>query len=460
MKKLLFFTAIAVSIASQATVTKVIGTNCTSKKVEVAGSGIVFNEKDSQYLITSDHVAPADSRLCYTSSTSSIDAAKMTLVSSDWETGLALFKMEKPRSGEKTTLDNFVAPRVRNGDVLQASGFASAEYNEVADRARVISAMSDRTAFLATGPNIEVTGLTTETGLSGGKLSDADSEYIMGILSHKRLVYVPGKASDVVLAQNTAGKDSRVLSTIAIPGDRVKRWADQTINQEARPNYSRDKSNTVKGLGLEFQEKERPNPNDRRSNSQRMKDEMDLMKEIKGGGDGVGIGGSPTGTPILLEISLKSLAQLQSANPNLPEVRWIKEIVSKMVGGGSVIIQGVVLFDISGDIQIEPITSTIDFLRKMRSGRRYPLLQTTEGVKTQVNSQQLDELLMTKTEDEDINDLIQKIGALRSLSNQYPSFRVLPDYLKALKDHPGMRSLAAKNFDHSVVLNMFINQLR
>jgi hypothetical protein len=460
MKKILFYTTFGLALVSQASVVKVLGTNCTTKKVEVAGSGVVFNDKDSQYLVTSEHVAPADSRLCYAGATSSIDASKMTLVSSDWESGLALFKVDKPRSNETTTLDSFVAPNARNGDVLQASGFAASEYSPVADRARVVSTMSDRTAFLNAGPNIEVTGLTTETGLSGGQLSDADAQFIMGILSHKRLKFVPGKSSDVVLAQNTATKDPMVLSTIAIPGDRVKQWADQTINKDARPNYSRDKSNNIKGLGLEFQEKEKPNPNDRRSGSQRMKDNMNILQEREGGGDGVGIGASPAGTPILLEVSLKSLAQLQGANPNLPEVRWIKDIVSTMVGGASVIIQGVVMFDISGEIQVETITSTIDFLRKMRSGRSYPLLQAAEGTKAAGSATEIDTLLTSPTDSEDIADLFQKVSAIKALSAQYPSFKVPPGYMKYLKDHPGMRTLSAKNFDGSVLMNTYLNKMR
>ncbi len=455
MMKILLFPMLFLSLTSSAKVLKVIGANCSTKKVEIAGSGITFNENDSQYLVTSEHVAPQDSRLCFSGAASSVTASKLTLVSSDWETGLALFKVDKPIPGERTTLENFVAPQVRNGDVLQVSGFPVSEYSSVSDKGRVLSTMSNRTAFLNNGPNIEVTGLTTETGLSGGKLSDADAEEILGILSHKRLKFVPGKSADVVLAQSQV-KEELVLSTIAIPGDRVREWAGKTIKDGAKPNYSRGSGNSVNGLGLELQEK----LNDRRPQPSGAQDQAETLRKLRGGGDGVGIGGSTAESSVLIEVSLKSLSELQAANPNLPEVRWIKDIVASMVGKSAIVVQGVVIFDISGELRVEGISSTVDFLRKLRTGRAYPILQPQPSETKNQEDSELERVLKSQPENEEVADLMQKISAIKALKKDYSSFKLPNSYFKYLQEHPGMKALSNSRFDESVVLLTFINRLR
>ncbi len=463
MKHILWLASLGLSFAAQASVVKVIGTNCGSKKVEVAGSGVIFTEKGQQYLVTSEHVAPVDSKLCYSGVASSVETSRMTLVSSDWEAGLALFKLEKPKANESTTLDQFAAPQAGAGEVVHAIGYPSTEYGQINDRARVTTTESDRTAFVTTAKNIEVAGITSEPGLSGGAITDDGMKIILGILSHQKLKARPGLTAGLVtLAQNTA-QDPRILSAVAIPGDRVRQWADETINKNSRPQYSRDRSDGIRGMGLEL--KENPSrPSDKMDlkadeKSERRQEQSDSLKL---GGDGVGIGGSPGQTPIVLQVSLLNLAELRAANQSLPEIRWISQLASSLINQPVVHVTGMVSFTAQGDIELQEIYSAADFLRKIRGGHAFPLLQEKLAPKIAVekSANDIDSLLVLKIESEETRELFKKIEALRALSRLYPQLRIPAEFMQKLSKHPGWAALDEENFEAGVQARRYLLQLQ
>jgi hypothetical protein len=463
MKNILLLASLSLSFTAQGSVVKVIGTNCGSKKVEVAGSGVIFTEKGQQYLVTSEHVAPVDSKLCYSGVSSSVETTRMTLINSDWEAGLALFKLESAKPNEQTTLDQFAAPKTGAGEVVHAIGFASSEYGQINDRARVTTTESDRTAFVTSGKNIEVAGVTSEPGLSGGAITDEGMKVILGILSHQKIKARPGLASGLVTLAQNSSQDPRILSAVAIPGDRVRQWADDAIHNNSRPNYSRDRNDGIRGMGLELKEKTtRPSEKMDLKNDEKSERRQEQMDSLKLGGDGVGIGGKLGRTPIVLQVSLLNLAELKAANQNLPEIRWLTQLASSLLNHPTVHVTGMVSFSSQGDIELQEIYSAADFLRKIRAGNAFPLLEEKLSAKinTEKNTGDIRSVLSLKIDSEDTRELFKKIEAIRALSQLYPQLRIPAEFLQKLAKHPGWAPLDEENFEAGVQARRYLLQLQ
>lgn len=443
MKNLMVFTFLFVSSLAYAEVAKVTGTNCATKKIEIAGSGILFNEKGQQYLITSEHVGVQDSKLCYAANLTQAESTKLILVSSDWEAGLALFKVNQPFANVTTTLNSFQSlPEDSQGVILSTEGFPSAEKSAVSDQTRVLTMKSDRGAFVNSSTNMEIIGARNEHGMSGGAIMQ--QSLIRGVLSHQRLIAVGGAPSKLS-SDRPSSKSDVEIAAMAIPASRARVWADQAITKPVAPTYSRESGDKVKGPGFELRQKFNKNLEKQR-------------KELRVGGDGVGIGGDPELDAVTIELSFQNLAELNAADANLPEVKWLRQISKLLLQQPVVKISSLVMFDQSGDLNVVNVTSTVDFIKKIRTGYAFPIIEDVmaEKIATGKTNPELEAALNFQTDSVEVASLLEKLRALKLLKTQYPQLRVPKNYTDSLLKNAGWAAFSASDFETSVLAMRFL----
>lgn len=426
---ILFSILLAFGSITAAEVVKVTGVDCLAKHQISRGSGIIFNVNSEQYVLSSEHVTSGQGERCF--SAQNIDAQKtgLQLLSSDWETGLSLLKVKNPFSGVSTTLRDFESDT--NESEVVSVGFPAASTKLLSHAAKIVMSRTDRTPFVATANMIEIIGAQVEFGMSGGALLSASGNKIIGMISHQRLLLVPGSATQI--ESNTQANHGLV-----IPAAQISKWITKTLEGN-NSLYTRIGENTVRGAGILFRENKKP-----------------LLLAGKGG-DGVGVGGEEEkSNGVSIQISVAALDQFNNNSKSEAnhEMEWIRQVLPQLVKNGSLTVSTVLLLNPENEsIEKHELKSTAQFISLLRTGNCIPL--TGGATASAPDLQQLQNELSAEALNADLAQLKSVIRGLIEIKNQYGLVRIPKNYLNQLQQHAGWKLFFEENFELAVKAKAF-----
>lgn len=434
MKSALFYSflfSLLVSLPAHTEVVKITGSICQTKTGLINGSGIVFMLNQEQYILSSDHVTTGQSQYCYQAQTSDLKKSSLTLISSDWETGLSLLKVNNTLTNIQTTLEDFSANSEVDSDVI-AVGFPSSSSKLLADAARVVISRSDRTPFVSSGNLIEVIGTQIEFGMSGGALLSAKDKKIIGMISHQRLLLVAGNSTQI-----ESGSMQKENHGLIIPSSQIVEWINHTINGE-QSLYSSIGHQTITGAGILFKESKTPR----------------LMIADKGG-DGVGVGGDENDTAsVSIELSVSALNEFNTKSNTRNEFDWIRQILPQLVKNGKITVNAaLVLNPETENIEKIHFKSAAHFIKLLRTGTCIPL--TDASANSTLQLAQLKSELMSSAENSESKNLTSLLLSLIDIKTQYGMVSIPKNYLENLQNHPEWKLFFEQNFELAVKAKTF-----
>jgi S1-C subfamily serine protease len=77
-------------------VVKIRSQVCGSGNDQAMGSGVVVRQGTNMYIVSSEHAVVASSQICATAETDSQSKMDLTLLASDYGTGMAMYKINNP----------------------------------------------------------------------------------------------------------------------------------------------------------------------------------------------------------------------------------------------------------------------------------------------------------------------------------------------------------------------------
>ena len=116
------------------------------------------------------------------------------------------------------------------------------------DKTRIAISQSDRTPFVSSTNMIEVIGTQFEFGMSGGALLTAQDKKILGMISHQKLVIIPGQSTS--FETSTQQKENHGL---VIPSSQITAWIQKTLNGSSSI-YTQSSNQSILGAGILFRE--------------------------------------------------------------------------------------------------------------------------------------------------------------------------------------------------------------
>ena len=428
---IVFSILLAFGSIAAAEVVKVTGVDCLAKNQLSRGSGIIFMLNSEQYVLSSDHVTSGQGDRCFSAQNEDAQKANLQLLSSDWETGLSLLKVKTPFAGIRTTLNDFESDS-NESDVVSA-GFPAASMKLLSHAAKIVMSRSDRTPFVSTENMIEIIGAQIEFGMSGGALLSATGNKIIGMISHQRLLLVPGSASQMESNQ-------QANHGLVIPAAQISAWITKTLDGK-NSLYTRTGENTVLGAGILFRENKKP-----------------LMLAGAKGGDGVGVGGEEEKqSGVSIQISVAALDQFNNNSKSIDsnhELSWIRQVLPQLVKSGSLTVSAVLLLNPENEsIEKHELKSTAQFISLLRTGNCIPLTNNTTAAAPEL--QHLQNELSAETSNAELAKLKIIIRSLIQIKNQYGLVRIPKNYLNHLQQHAGWKLFFEENFELAVKAKTF-----
>lgn len=266
---------------------KINSQSCSGMGKKFNGSGMIVDISGSAFVVTSEHVVIQQNQgICHSAQNDILGKKRLKLVKADWEKGLALLKVEDPVSE--------IAPRkietiistgyASEGEDVVVAGYPAESLNALSDRrGKVVLSNSRRHLMPSLNSVIEVQGAHGEFGMSGGIALQKGQ--VVGLLSHQFIQMRPGQKSQI---SEFSGETQGQNHLIIIPGSEVLAFTKQTLKSSDNnvQSFKRNAESQLKGkesiegYGLQIKSIGILKPNFNKSNI--------LMR---GGGDGVGIGG-------------------------------------------------------------------------------------------------------------------------------------------------------------------------
>ncbi len=251
---------------------------CESTAFSQKGSGVLFNEGNAAYVLTSEHVVlHSNGEYCHRFYLENGSPIEARLVIAEYGNGLALLKSALFISAP--SLEEYSPRAITNTLSVEVLGFPhSTALLTRGNQGKVFIAKSSRQPFPLLASVVELSDAHGEFGMSGGPVVGESGE-LVGILSHQYLKIVPGgKTITQVFSKETQVMENGL---VAIPGDEAIAWAREILKSSSpKAVYSRDpeeqliRKEAVYVGGLRF--------------------EIQLVNPVAapvGGGEGAGIGG-------------------------------------------------------------------------------------------------------------------------------------------------------------------------
>jgi hypothetical protein len=475
MKPLILILASVLAFTAHADVVKVLGANCQTKTKSKAGSGIVFNHADGQYVVSSDHVTPDQENICYQILSNSGERSSVKLITSDWESGLSLLKVEKPVN-TNTTLNSFERNSEQAGYTnVISKGFPAAASSLLSDKTRVVMSESDRTPLVNQNQMIEIIGTQIEYGMSGGALINADNGRILGVISHQRLSMVAGRPTVIT----NSNPNIQINHGLVISSQQALAWIESSLKGRTAV-YTQINSTTIRGAGILFKEVRKiPSTMMLASASKKGGDGVGVGGDGVGvggdgvgvggdgvgvGGDGVGVGGDGVGVggdndtySVDVVISIENLDTFKSQITKRSEFEWINKLVPHMLKSGQVSISSVlVMTPENAQMHKVNIQSTAQLIRRLRTGHSIPIIAQTAESAAQ---DQLRTELSTASANPDLNNLKSVLVSLIDAKAQFGMVKMPSGFTNSLDNHPGWRTFFEENFELAVKAKTFSQSL-
>lgn len=454
MKQLILFLASILALTVHADVVKVVGSHCQTKNKSKAGSGIVFNHASGQYVVSSNHVTPEQENICYQILSSNGERSAVKLITSDWETGLSLLKVEKSIN-TSTTIDSFEKNSEQAGYTnVISKGFPAAASTLLSDNTRVVMSESDRTPLVNQNQMIEIIGTQIEYGMSGGALVNADNGRILGVISHQRLSMVAGRPTVIT----NSNPNVQLNHGLVISSQQALGWIDSTLKGRTAV-YTQINSTTIRGAGILFKEVSKmPSTMLYAAGSKKGGDGVGVGGDGVGvGGDGVGVGGENDPYSVDIVISIENLDTFKTQITKRAEFEWINKLVPHMLKSGQVTVSSALVMNPeNGQMQKVNIQSAAQFIRRLRTGNSIPLLaKANEGLA----QDQLRNELSAASENQDLNNLKSVLVSLIDAKNQFGMIKIPSSFTNGLDNHPGWRIFFEENFELAVKAKTFTQSL-
>jgi len=229
----LFYGVLANAADPQLISVKVYSGACSADVQKWRGSGVLFNNGGSTYVLTSNHVLlNGNGSYCHEVSNSEIGTRKTTLVTSDWGMGLALLKLNHSLQNSRIPeRSNLFSTELKLHDQVTANAFPYDSTQALSSsQGEVVSVQSDRHFFANSFFMTELAGAHAEFGMSGGPVfSGADT--FGGILSHQAIMMVAGQDSRIV-DFSVAQESNRIFNQVfVIPTAVVRQWLNRVFTQ-------------------------------------------------------------------------------------------------------------------------------------------------------------------------------------------------------------------------------------
>jgi Trypsin-like peptidase domain len=264
------------------------------------------------------------------------------LVASDWQSGLAILKVNTVGSEiDALAVNDLFSEQAPTGtDTLFVSGYPYADQDEsMSTRGNLDRQKSLRHLMPNANEVLEIRGALGEFGMSGGPVFDGNGK-MTGMLSHQYLVDRNGPTAVGTFTEQTDGEESHLL---ALKAADIKNWVQVAITGGFKPGFVRsavdqmDGEDIVYSDGLTFRaipmEKScaASEPVGGVGGDYTAGDPVGV-----GGGDPVGVGGGGPGVPhsIVVEISKdrNPEVRLHATRWNIPKLSsWAENLKNSLL---------------------------------------------------------------------------------------------------------------------------------
>lgn len=262
---------------------KVTSFPCATKKPQLEGTGLLVQNNNQIYVLTSEHVVlHSDSpSVCHRIQTLKGSNLEASLAKVSFWDGMATLELKTSPSVTPFALD---MEKFRNPEEispkLTALGYPLASFAiQTLEHGRAITFKSSRSLIPGIPDMVEASHLPVEYGMSGGVLLSEDSKgnyQFAGLLSHQVLKRNPSQGTQVSIAP---ARDGDLV--LAIPADFVKKWITKKTDSLV---WKRDLKGQIAG-------KEVLSYGPLLFEIKKQKAQEFLSNELRGGADGSGIGG-------------------------------------------------------------------------------------------------------------------------------------------------------------------------